>query len=76
VPEEIGFAAKPAIALGQVEAALAAGVPPAAAVMDAGYGADTGLRDALTRLGLSYVAGVAGSATFRPAGYVVAREER
>jgi SRSO17 transposase len=69
VPEEIGFATKPAIALGQVEAALAAGVPPAAVVMDAGYGADTDLRDALTRMDLSYVAGIMGSATFRPAGY-------
>jgi SRSO17 transposase len=70
VPEEVGFATKPAIALGQVEAALAAGVPrPEAVVMDAGYGADTALRDALTRLGLPYVAGVMGSATFRPADY-------
>jgi SRSO17 transposase len=38
--------------------------------MDAGYGADTDLRDALTSLGLSYVAGVMGSASFRPADYV------
>jgi SRSO17 transposase len=71
VPEEVGFTTKPAIALGQVAAALAAGVPrPEAVVMDAGYGADTDLRDALTRLGLPYVAGIMGSATFRPADYV------
>jgi SRSO17 transposase len=71
VPEEVGFATKPAIALGQIEAALAAGAPrPEAVVMDAGYGADTALRDALTSLGLPYVAGVMGSAGFRPAGYV------
>jgi SRSO17 transposase len=71
IPAEIGFATKPAIALGQIEAALAAGVPrPEAVVMDAGYGADTDLRDALTSLGLSYVAGVMGSASFRPADYV------
>ena len=71
IPAEIGFATKPAIALGQIEAALAAGVPrPEAGVMDAGYGADTDLRDALTSLGLPYVAGVMGSAGFRPADYV------
>jgi SRSO17 transposase len=71
IPAETGFAAKPAIALGQVEAALAAGVPrPEAVAMDAGYGADTDLRDALTSLGLPYVAGVMGSASFRPAGHV------
>jgi SRSO17 transposase len=71
IPAEIGFATKPAIALGQIEAALAAGVPrPEAVVMDAGYGADTDLRDALTKLDLPYVAGVMGSASFRPADYV------
>jgi SRSO17 transposase len=47
IPAEIGFATKPAIALGQIEAALAAGAPrpeaPEAVVMDAGYGADTDL---------------------------------
>ena len=71
VPEEIAFATKPTIALGQVEDALAAGLHrPAAVVMDAGYGADTDLRDALTRLDLPYVAGIMGSASFRPVDYV------
>lgn len=71
VPEEIAFVTKPTIALGQVEDALAVGLPrPAAVVMDAGYGADTDLRDALTRLDLPYVAGIMGSASFRPANYV------
>jgi SRSO17 transposase len=41
--------------------------------MDAGYGADTALRDALTSLGLPYVAGVMGSAGLRPAGGPPAR---
>src|SRR3954467_15628442 len=38
VPEEVAFATKPAIALGQVERALADGAPPGAAGTDAGYG--------------------------------------
>jgi SRSO17 transposase len=42
----------------QILAALDAGVPSGVVLMDAGYGADTGLRSALTALGLAYVAGI------------------
>ena len=58
VPKEIGFATKPEIALAQIRAACEGGVPRGVVLMDAGYGADTGLRSELTLLGLSYVAGI------------------
>src|ERR1700759_2024451 len=38
VPDTVRFETKPRIALGQIRAALAAGVPPAAVLTDAGYG--------------------------------------
>jgi SRSO17 transposase len=68
VPEEIEFATKPEIALGQVRQALADGVPPGVVVTDAGYGNDTGFRDGITGLGLSYVAGIQGTTTLWPPG--------
>src|SRR5437764_10569107 len=44
VPEDIGFATKPQIALSQIEAACAAGLPRGVVLMDAGYGCCTELR--------------------------------
>ena len=58
VPDELKFQTKPRIALGQIKSALRASVPPACVLMDAGYGTDTELRDGITELGLSYVAGI------------------
>jgi SRSO17 transposase len=58
VPAALGFQTKPAIALEQVRAACAAGVPRGVVLMDAGYGSDTRLRTSLTALGLSYIAGI------------------
>src|SRR6185312_549425 len=58
VPKEIAFATKPEIALAQIRAACEGGVPRGVVLMDAGYGADTGLRTELTSLGLPYVAGI------------------
>jgi SRSO17 transposase len=63
VPEEIAFKTKPEIALDQIRAALAAGLPPGVALMDAGYGVNSELRAALTGLGLPYVAGVLSTTT-------------
>jgi len=68
VPAEVGFATKPAIALTQIRAALVTGIPPGVVLMDAGYGADTGLRTAVTELGLRYVAGIQPTATVWPQG--------
>jgi len=58
VPEEIDFKTKPEIALGQIEAALKAGLPRGVVLMDAGYGANTELRTSIGALGLTYVAGI------------------
>src|ERR1700751_5033586 len=58
VPETIAFQTKPQIALEQIKAARAAGLPEGVVLMDAGYGNDTELRTAITALGLRYVAGI------------------
>jgi SRSO17 transposase len=63
VPEEIGFQTKPEIALDQIRAAHAAGLPRGAVLMDAGYGPHSGLRAAVTALGLPYVAGILSNTT-------------
>jgi SRSO17 transposase len=58
VPEDITFQTKPEIALRQLHAALADGVPPAVVLMDPAYGADGKLRAGISDLGLTYVAGI------------------
>jgi SRSO17 transposase len=63
VPEEIGFQTKTEIALDQIRAAVAAGLPRGAVLMDAGYGSHSALRVAITALGLPYVAGVLSNTT-------------
>src|SRR4051794_4225201 len=68
VPEEVAFATKPAIALGQIRQALADGVPPGVVVTDAGYGNDTDFRDGITAHGLPYVAGILGTTGLWPPG--------
>jgi SRSO17 transposase len=52
VPETIAFQTKPEIALEQIKAARAAGLPKGVVLMDAGYGNDTELRTEITALGL------------------------
>lgn len=58
IPEEITFKTKPEIALDQIRAACAAGVPKGVVLMDAGYGNDSALRHGVSALCLSYVAGI------------------
>src|SRR6187401_708464 len=58
IPETVGFLTKPEIALEQIRAACAAGLPRGVVLMDAGYGANTWLREEIGALGLSYVAGI------------------
>jgi SRSO17 transposase len=68
VPDDIVFQTKPQIALGQMRAALLAGVPSAVVLTDAGYGVDSEFRDGITELGLCYVAGIQSSTTLWPPG--------
>jgi|SRR5262245_17700972 len=58
VPEEIGFKTKPQIALDQLRAACAAGVPRGVVLMDASYGSNSDLRNGVSALALCYVAGI------------------
>ncbi len=57
-PADIGFRTKPQIALEQIRAASAAGLPCGVVLMDAGYGCNTELRSSISALGLTYVAGI------------------
>ncbi len=63
VPAELGFQTKIEIACDQIRAGWAAGLPPAPVLMDAGYGAHSELRTAVTALGLPYVAGILSTTT-------------
>lgn len=58
IPGEIDFRTKPQIALDQIRHAIKDDVPRGVVLADAGYGADTDFRTALSKLGLQYVAGV------------------
>ena len=66
VPETIGFATKPEIALAQVEEALREGVPPGVVLADAAYGDSAAFRDRLRALGLAYAVGVRSATTVWP----------
>jgi SRSO17 transposase len=66
VPAAIRFKTKPQIALEQIRAALKAGVPPGVVLMDAGYGNNSILRQAITGLGLSYMAAIQTTTKVRP----------
>jgi SRSO17 transposase len=63
VPEEVGFATKPALALRQIEAALAAGYPRGVVLADAAYGDDTDWRERLAGHGLQYAVGIRSGTT-------------
>ena len=58
VPEEVKFQTKGSIALAQIDELLAEQIPLAPIVADAGYGASTEFRDALTERNLSYAVGI------------------
>ena len=68
IPEDVVFRTKAEIALDQIRAALAAGVPRGVVLADAGYGIDTALRTGLTQTGLTYVVGIQSSTSLWPPG--------
>lgn len=63
VPKEIKFQTKPAIALDQIRAAVAANLDRGVVLADAAYGINTEFREGLTEVGLQYVVGVQSSMT-------------
>ena len=63
MPVEVVFQTKPEIALDQIRAACAAGLPRGVVLMDAGYGTHIDLRTAITALELAYVAGILSNTT-------------
>ncbi len=63
VPEEVDFKTKPEIALEQIAAACAAGLPRGVALMDAAYGNGGDLRSGITALGLTYAAAILSNTT-------------
>jgi SRSO17 transposase len=58
VPETVTFQTKPEIALDQIRAACASGLPRGVVLADAAYGNDTRFRTEISELDLSYVAGI------------------
>ena len=65
VPAAIRFKTKPQIALEQIRTALLAGVSPGVVLMDASYGSNSALREAITGFGLSYVAAIVSTVKVR-----------
>jgi SRSO17 transposase len=63
IPPDIPFQTKPQIALEQIGAACAAGLPRGIVLADAAYGNDTDFRTGLTALGLTYAVGIQASTT-------------
>src|ERR1700721_744975 len=63
VPEEVVFKTKPEIALEQLHWACAAGLPRGVALLDAGYGNNTALREGITALEMPYAAGICATTT-------------
>jgi SRSO17 transposase len=66
VPLDVPFQTKPAIALDQIRAAHAAGVPPGVVLADAAYGANAAFRRGVSDLGLSYAVAVPGGVRVVP----------
>jgi SRSO17 transposase len=68
VPTQVKFQTKPEIALDQLRAAKAAGVPIGCVLADAGYGNETAWREALSTMELEYCVGIQSVTTVWRAG--------
>ena len=67
IPAETQFQTKPQIALDQIRRAGERGIPQGVVLVDAGYGNDTSFRTELTKLEMTYVAGIQSATTvWRP----------
>jgi SRSO17 transposase len=76
VPAAIRFKTKPQIALEQIRAASAAGVPRGVVLMDASYGSHSVLRAGISALGLRYAAGIVATVKVRAVSDCGALEQR
>jgi SRSO17 transposase len=63
IPEVVEFKTKPEIALEQLGWAHEAGLPRGVALLDAGYGNNTALRDGITALEMPYAVGISATTT-------------
>src|ERR1700688_2454159 len=63
IPEQVEFKTKPEIALEQLRWAHEAGLPRGVALLDAGYGNNTALRDGITALEMPYAVGISATTT-------------
>ncbi|MGZ4813514.1 MAG: IS701 family transposase [Terriglobales bacterium] len=68
IPQEVRFQTKPDIALDQIRLLVEEDVPRASVLADAAYGNDTGFREGLEEVGLSYCVGVQSSTSVWPPG--------
>ena len=68
VPEEVRFATKTQIALGQLRALLSRGAPRHCVLADAAYGVDHAFRQALSDMGLLYMVGITSAVVVWPPG--------
>ncbi len=68
IPAQMPFQTKLEIALGQMRQAQADGIPPGTVLADPAYGNDTGFREAVAGMKLSYVVGVQSTTTVWPPG--------
>jgi SRSO17 transposase len=63
IPEEVTFATKPQISIGQIDEAIRKKLPMGTVLADAGYGNDTAFRDALTERKIPYVVSIQSTTT-------------
>ena len=68
IPNDIVFQTKLEIALGQIRQAIADGIPQGTVLADPAYGNDTGFRQAVAKMKLSYVLGIQSTTTIWPPG--------